>query len=185
MDTDFKIKDFAISTQKKFASKLAQNAIIRNSLVDDSTTEIFNLINKIIKLYINDKKKSEKTMRDIIKIIVKLGVLQHNDRLETRLVTQVNSKLRHVVLTMISFHEVQFTFDKKLAVEKMKTVQSTIHLLLKSGKVKEKTHGRLDNIMELLADGDFLHALYHDPKFESYKTNLAGLLNKAVEEGRI
>lgn len=85
-DSEFTIKDFAISTQKKFAQKLATNAVIRNSLIDDSITEIFNLINKIIKLYLNDKKKAEKIMKDVIKIIVKLGVLQHNNRLDQKLV---------------------------------------------------------------------------------------------------
>ena len=85
-DSEFTIKDFAISTQKKFAQKLATNAVIRNSLIDDSITEIFNLINKIIKLYLNDKKKAEKVMKDVIKIIVKLGVLQHNNRLDQKLV---------------------------------------------------------------------------------------------------
>lgn len=184
-NAEFKIKDFAISTQKKFAQKLATNAVIRNSLVDDSITEIFNLINKIIRLYLNDKKKSEKVMKDIIKIIVKLGVLQHNNRLDQKLVGLANSKLRHAVLTMISFHEVEFTFDKKLAVMKMTTVKETISSLLTNGQVKEKTHARLANVMQTLGDPDFLHALYHNSKFSDLKAKLADLLNKAVDQGRI
>jgi len=184
-DSEFTIKDFAISTQKKFAQKLATNAVIRNSLIDDSITEIFNLINKIIKLYLNDKKKAEKVMKDVIKIIVKLGVLQHNNRLDQKMVRDANAHLRHAVLTMISFHEVEFTFERTLAVHKMKTVKDVITSLLKNGQVTEKTHGRLNNVMSVLGESDFLYALYHEEKFKPLVSELARLLNDAIEQGKI
>ena len=169
---DFAISEFALSTQKKFASKLATNAAIRNRLIDNETQALFKVIHQIFKIYralnnrvfgfrlfrfplnitpnaflhFGDKKKAEKLMRDVIKIVVKLGVLQRADRLNKTILASASKKIRNSVMTFISFHEVQFSFDKKLAVDKMSELSKTIHELLSSASVKDKTHARLDNI---------------------------------------
>lgn len=187
MAEDFAVSDFALSTQKKFAAKLATNATIRNRLIDDETAALFKVIHNIFKLaYNNDKKKSEKLMRDVIKIVVKLGVLQRADRLDKSLLAGASKKIRMCVMTFISFHEVEFSFDKKLGVEKMQAMNSTIHELLTSGKVKEKTHNRLDNIASLLCNGDFLQEFYSSQdKYKATREELSELLNKALETGKI
>jgi len=150
MAEDFAISDFALSTQKKFATKLATTSAIRNRLIDDETQALFKVIHQIFKIYCSgDKKKAEKIMRDVIKIVVKLGVLQRADRLDKTILANASKKIRNSVMTFISFHEVEFSFDKKLAVDKMSELSKTIHELLSSAKVKDKTHGRLDNIAEV------------------------------------
>ena len=86
---------------------------------------------------------------------------------------------------MISFHEVEFTFERTLAVHKMKTVKDVITSLLNNGQVTEKTHGRLSNVMSVLGESDFLYALYHEDKFKPLVAELANLLNSAIEQGKI
>jgi len=182
---DFAISEFALSTQKKFASKLATNAAIRNRLIDDETQALFKCIHQIFKIYFGDKKKAEKLMRDVIKIVVKLGVLQRADRLNKNILASASKKIRNSVMTFISFHEVQFSFDKKLAVDKMSELNKTMHELLSSASVKDKTHARLDNIAGPLCDGEFLHEFYQTEKYEAQRKLLSTLLNKALETGKI
>jgi len=184
-DGDFAISDFALSTQKKFASKLATTSAIRNRLIDDETQSLFKVIHSIFKIYFGDKKRAEKVMRDVIKIVVKLGVLQRAERLDKSLLATASKKIRNSVMTFISFYEVQFSFDKKLAMDKMTELSKTIHELLSSASVKDKTHGRLDNIAQVLCDGDFLHDFYQTEKYEAQRNELSSLLNKALETGKI
>ena len=152
---DFAISDFALSTQKKFASKLATTSAIRNRLIDDETQALFKVIHQIFKIYFGDKKKAEKLMRDVIKIVVKLGVLQRAERLNKTILAAASKKIRNSVMTFISFHEVEFSFDKKLAVDKMSELVKMIHDLLSSASVKDKTHGRLDNIAAVKSGSKF------------------------------
>jgi len=187
MSEDFVISDFALSTQKKFASKLATNATIRNRLIDDETSALFKAFHNIFKMYYGgDKKKAEKMMRDVIKIVVKLGVLQRADRLDKNLLAETSKKIRMVVMTFISFHEVEFSFDSTLATDKMKGLTQMLHALLSSAKVKDKTHGRVDNIATVVCSSEFLQEFYTTgSKFAKAREDVTKLLNTALETGRI
>ena len=88
-------------------------------------------------------------------------------------------------MTLISFSEVEFSFDKTLAVNKMADLKLVLNQLLKSGKVTDKTHGRLDNIFNVLGDGEFLQDFYQVEKYESLRGKLTEHLNYAVEHKRI
>ena len=59
-DEAFTITDFALSTQKKFATKLASTGAIRNKLIDEESEKLFKTIHQIYKIHFNDKKLSEK-----------------------------------------------------------------------------------------------------------------------------
>jgi len=185
-DEAFTITDFALSTQKKFATKLASTGAIRNKLIDEESEKLFKTIHQIYKIHFNDKKLSEKLMKDTVKIIVKLGVLERAGKLEKATSFKANQILKNVVMTLISFFEVEFSFDKSLADKKMSELKDVLHELLKSGKVKDKTHGRLDNIFSVIGNPDFLHEFYvNDPKYSELKSKLTDHLNYAIEHKRL
>lgn len=185
-DDAFTITDFALSTQKKFATKLASTGAIRNRLIDEESEKLFKTIHAIYKMYYNDKKQSEKLMKDTVKIIVKLGVLERAGKLDKSTSSRANQILKNVVMTLISFSEVEFSFDKNLADKKMGELKSILHDLLKSGKVKEKTHGRLDNIFSVLGNADFLYEFYvNDAKYKDLQTRLTEHLNYTIEHKRL
>lgn len=185
--TSFKFKDLALSTQKKFATKIASTDAIRNKLIDDESERLFQTIDEIFKLHCgDDKKRAEKLMKDSVKIIVKLGVLERANKLDKQLSYKTSTTLKNVVMTLISFSEVDFSFDKNLAESRMKNLRDDIQNLLKSGKVQPKTHGRIDNIFSVLADGEFLHKFYvGDTRYDSLRQRLTNHLNYAVEHKRI
>ena len=58
--SSFMIKDFALSTQKKFATKLASTGAIRNKLIDDESEKLFKTIHQIYRARYEDKKDAEK-----------------------------------------------------------------------------------------------------------------------------
>ena len=65
-----------------------------------------------------NKKESEKTTRNIIKISIKLGMLQRGEKFsleEKDSLIQIQKNLRAVAMTLISFYQVDFVI-KYLAV---------------------------------------------------------------------
>ena len=81
-------------------------------------------------------------LKDTVKIIVKLGVLERAGKLEKTTSFKANQILKNVVMTLISFFEVEFSFDKSLADKKMSELKDVLHELLKSGKVKAGVFSR-------------------------------------------
>lgn len=65
-------------------------------------------------------------MKDSVKIIVKLGVLERANKLDKQLSYKTSTTLKNVVMTLISFSEVDFSFDKNLAESRMKNLRDDI-----------------------------------------------------------
>ena len=62
-----------------------------------------------------DKKESEKTTKNLIKISVKIGMLQRGERFSTEEIAelrQIQLTLRIVVKTLITFYQVEHTYDR-------------------------------------------------------------------------
>lgn len=185
--SDFKIKDIALSTQKKFATKIASTDAIRNRLIDDESEKLFQTVHEIYKIHCgSDKKKAEKLMKDTVKIVVKIGVLERANKLDKQISYKTSTTLKNAVMTLISFAEVQFSFDKSLAEKKMQDLCADLHSLLKSASCQQKTHDRVDNIFSVLGCGEFLNKFYvGDEKYLNLRKRLTDHLNYAVEHKRL
>ncbi len=76
----FNSQSLGLRIQKKIASKMS-NKNMAKIFIDDTTGRILDNLSIIVKEYTNSRSKSEKILNDVIKIIVKVGLLVKNNQL--------------------------------------------------------------------------------------------------------
>ncbi|KAL3998707.1 hypothetical protein ACH3XW_16110 [Acanthocheilonema viteae] len=156
----FSSATIAIRAQKKILSKI----ISRNNVklfVDDTTIRLFDHLYQILKTAYN-KTIAEKVVKNIIKLIVKLGVVMRNEQLtmeQQNQLAKIQRQMRQLCLTVISFGKVAFSYDyaylNALLKETYRRLLPLIEQIL-SGKSKQ----RLDMIFEHLCKNSVLDSLF-------------------------
>lgn len=163
MTDDIKSKDLAMQVQKKILGKMASKNFSK-MLIDERTNEILDELYKVLKDYKN-KKTAAKLIKDLMKIMIKIGVLQRNERFsadEMKFAEKLHNKTRYAALTIVSFHEVDFTFDKYVLSKQITEGRTLLHQLV-TGHLKNKSKERINAIFDLLSDIDFLDKLFQKP----------------------
>ncbi|CAG9536057.1 unnamed protein product [Cercopithifilaria johnstoni] len=150
----------AIRAQKKIFSKI----ISRNNVklfVDDATIRLFDHLYQVLKTTYN-KMIAEKVVKNIIKLIVKLGVVMRNEQLtieQQNQLAKIQRQMHQLCLTVISFGKVAFSYDyaylNALLKETYRRLLPLIEQIL-SGKSKQ----RLDMIFEHLCKDSVLDSLF-------------------------
>uniref|UniRef100_A0AAF5PZB1 Uncharacterized protein n=1 Tax=Wuchereria bancrofti TaxID=6293 RepID=A0AAF5PZB1_WUCBA len=156
----FSSATIAIRAQKKILSKI----ISRNNaklFVDDATIRLFDYLYQILKTAYS-KIIAEKVVKNIIKLIVKLGVILRNEQFtaeQQNQLAKIQRQMRQLCLTVISFGKVAFSYDytylNALLKETYRRLLPLVEQIL-SGKSKQ----RLDMIFEHLCKNSVLDSLF-------------------------
>ena len=186
MGDDMKSTDFALKAQKKILGKMASKSLTK-LLIDEKTGEILDEFCKIRKIQTGNKKESEKLMKNIIKVMIKLGVLQRNEQFtaeELKLVNKLQQKTKTVAMTIVSFCEVDFTFDKFVLSKQVNEGRTILQQLIAS-HLSEKSKTRVNSVFDILGDAEFLEELFEQngklrPSLEKITVNLNGLLDDGI-----
>ena len=183
---NFDSKSLGLRAQKKLAGKLASKKIAKQ-FIDDTTGRILDNVYKAAKEYF-DKKTAEKAIKHLIKTVIKIGILYRNDQFnseEIQLAESFKKKFRTLAMTLISFYEVDFTFDKNYLVTNLLECSSMLKKLIER-HLTDKSQARIDNVFNVLADGDFLEALFHSGgKYSELLRKITTDLNKLLEDNVI
>lgn len=78
--------------------------------IDETTSEILDELYHVSKEYSKNKTESQKVIKNLIKIAVKIGVLFRNNRFSTeelKTAQEFKKKLHQGAMTAISFYEVR------------------------------------------------------------------------------
>lgn len=183
----FNSKSLALQAQKKILSKMATMAVA-NLLTDDTSSEILDELYKASREYTKSKKEAHKIIKDVIKIALKIGILYRNhqfspDEMET--VERFKKKMNQAAMTVVSFYEVEYTFDRGILSELLLECRDLLHELVEH-HLTMRSHGRIDHVFNHFADVDFLTELYGPS--EEYRFNLRKIcdgLNKLLDEGTL
>ena len=186
-DDNIKSKDYALEVQKKVLSKMASKRVTK-LLIDEKTSEILDEGHKILKGYMNSKKDASKLLKNLVKIIIKIAVLNRNDQFsekEVQLMRKMHTKLKTTILTLVSFYEVDFTFDQFVLSKHINELRSQMHELV-AVHLKDKSKGRINNVFDTLGDHEFLTAIF-DKSGPHYKhlEVIAKLFKDLIEEGNL
>ncbi|VDK77168.1 unnamed protein product [Litomosoides sigmodontis] len=156
----FSSATIAVRAQKKILSKL----ISRNNVklfVDDATIRLLDHLYQILKT-VHNKIIAEKVVKNIIKLVVKLGVVMRNEQLTTEQQNQlvkIQRQMRQLCLTVISFGKVAFSYDYAYLNALLKeTYRRLLPLIEQILSVKSKQ--RLDMIFEHLCKDLVLDSLF-------------------------
>ena len=142
----------------------------------------------IIILQTSNKKESEKTTQNIIKISIKIGLLLRGDKFspEEREVLVKSQKILHTVaMTLVSFFEVDHTYDRNFLVTNLTELESLLKSLI-TKHLTEKSVSRVEQIFGVVKTPDFLDNIYVPKKNKEMRdqmTLLVGDIHKCLQSG--
>ncbi|KAL6730581.1 hypothetical protein Aduo_001544 [Ancylostoma duodenale] len=159
-DSDFSAASLSIKAQKKIASKLSTRKTTKLFL-NEAVVRVFDGFYNILRTYYN-KKDSEKVVKNIIKLAVKMTLLSRNDMLSEADVVRlmkVQKQLHSLTLTIISFVQVRYSFERSHLIDLLKNMQGSLAPLV-SLKLSDKSTRRLEHIIIHLTKVEFLDSLF-------------------------
>ncbi|KAM9369017.1 LOW QUALITY PROTEIN: tumor necrosis factor alpha-induced protein 8-like protein 1 [Phaethornis superciliosus] len=186
MDT-FSTKNLALQAQKKLLSKMATKTIA-NVFIDDTSSEILDELYRATKEYTHNRKEAQKIIKNLIKIVMKLGVLYRNGQFspeELLVMERFRKKVHTLAMTAVSFHQIDFTFDRRVMSGVVMECRDLLHQAV-NGHLTAKSHSRINHVFNHFGDYEFLSALYGPS--EPYCTHLKRIcegVNKMLEENNI
>ncbi|XP_069584851.1 tumor necrosis factor alpha-induced protein 8-like protein 2 [Ranitomeya imitator] len=183
----FSSKDLALQAQKKILSRMASKSMV-NMFIDETSGEVLDELYRVSKEYTKNKAESQKVIKNLIKIAVKIGVLYRHNRFspeELVLAEDFKNKLHNGAMTAISFYEVEFTYEKEV-LPGILTECKNLLLRLVDKHLTPKSHGRIQHVFNHFANKEMLSELY-DPN-GSMKPHLQKIcqgMNKLIDDGKL
>ncbi|CAL8395955.1 unnamed protein product [Boreogadus saida] len=183
----FSTKSLALQAQKKLMSKMATKSVA-NLFIDDTSSEVLDELYRVTKEYTRNRKEAQKVIKNLIKMVVKLGVLYRNNQFngeELMLVESFRKKVHTLAMTTVSFHQVEFTFDRRVMGAILNECRDLLHRAIQR-HLTAKSHGRVNHVFNHFADGEFLAALYGpSPVYRAHLQRICDGVNKMLDEGNL
>ena len=114
-NTTLNSHSLALRVQKNIASKMSSKTVAK-VFIDETTGRLLDNLYKLAKEHSKSKKEAEKLLKNIIKIIIKIGILYKNDQFnneELKICDDFRNKFHFLTKSALSFYEVDYTFDKQ------------------------------------------------------------------------
>nr|CAB3267137.1 tumor necrosis factor alpha-induced protein 8-like [Phallusia mammillata] len=185
MGDEVKSKDFGLKAQKKILGKMASKSLTKK-IIDEKTYDILDEFYKVRRQQTGNKKDAEKMLHNIIKVMIKVGVLEKNDRFsadEVKLAHKLQQKTKMAAMTIVSFYEVEFSFDKYVLSTQINEGRTILQQLVEN-HLTSKSKDRINSVFDILGDTEFLELLF-EPN-GNYKDSLAKIairLNELLDDG--
>lgn len=110
----FSTKSLALQAQKKLMSKMATKSVA-NLFIDDTSSEVLDELYRVTKEYTRNRKEAQKIIKNLIKMVVKLGVLYRNNQFSGEELVLVESfrliMLYDYIMAVESINRVIMFFD--------------------------------------------------------------------------
>lgn len=183
----FNSKNLAVQAQKKILGKMVSKSIA-TTLIDDTSSEVLDELYRVTREYTQNKKEAEKIIKNLIKTVIKLAILYRNNQFnqdELALMEKFKKKVHQLAMTVVSFHQVDYTFDRNVLSRLLNECREMLHQIIQR-HLTAKSHGRVNNVFDHFSDCDFLAALYNP--FGNFKPHLQKLcdgINKMLDEENI
>jgi len=184
--TEFKASAVAFEVQKSFANKFFSNKTVAKTLIDETSSHLLDNLYLLLYVFTKNKKESEKTTRNIIKISIKLGMLLRGEKLsseEKQNLVKIQKNLRTVAMTLISFYEVDHTYDRTFVIKYLTELETLLKNLI-INHLTDKSVARVEQIFGVVKTPDFLDSVYVPKKNVEMRDIMGKVvidLNKCIE----
>ncbi|XP_047347369.1 tumor necrosis factor alpha-induced protein 8-like protein isoform X1 [Vespa velutina] len=191
--TGSRARDLGLRAQKKLLGRVVSTGAGRSLLIDDATTSLLDNLYKLMERATKnnpslDKKQPEKVLKNIVKLSIKVGLLQRNQQLgptdDAKLV-EIRTALRAVAMAVVSFYELEFSFDKAYLTRSLERCRSAIQGLIKP-HLTDKSQDRCDQVFDFLRNPEFLDSVFRqDSEHRPILGMLVSDINKALDAGHL
>lgn len=129
--------------------------------------------------------------REILKTAVSIftrlrcsGQTQKLDRLSSPRLSH-RKKVHTLAMTAVSFHQIEFTFDRRVMSAILNDCRELLHQAIKR-HLTAKSHSRVNHVFNHFADCDFLAALYGPSEiYHAHLQKICNGVNKMLDEGSL
>eukprot|EP01137_Pigoraptor_chileana_P005637 Opistho-2@48974 len=179
----FSAKSIGQAEQKKRFTKAASSRFPKN-VVDDHVGEMLDAMYALVLKHTNnDTKEAKELTEDAAKMIVKIAALHLTDALsagESKDLSTLRSKLRSAMLTMASFHEVAYTYDREILLHFIEDAAKIAPEIV-AKHLTPKSIERVKHAFGFFARGELLDKLFTDG-YKAERTRLCEAINKVIED---
>ncbi|TRZ03318.1 hypothetical protein DNTS_027483 [Danionella cerebrum] len=183
----FSTKNLALQAQKKLMSKMATKSVA-NLFIDDTSSEVLDELYRVTKEYTRNRKEAQKIIKNLIKMVVKLGVLYRNNQFnneELVLVERFRKKVHTLAMTAVSFYQIDFTFDRRVLSNLLNDCRELLHQAI-NRHLTAKSHGRINHVFNHFSDCEFLATLYGPSEvYRSHLQKICDGVNKMLDDGNL
>lgn len=182
--TPVNAQSLALRVQKKIASKMS-NKNVAKIFIDDTTGRILDNLYKLVKEYSQSKKLAESILNDIIKVIVKIGILVKNEQLtveELKICNNFRQTFHLFAKSALSFYEIEYTLDQKYLHDLLIDCKGQMHSIVRQ-HLTEKSKNRIDNVFNFFSDIKFLEDIFKNSKYSNTMRTIVDDSRKLVDEG--
>lgn len=180
-------QSLALRLQKNLASKMSTKSVAK-IFIDEPTGRILDNLHRLVKEFTKNKKQAETILNNIIKIIIKVGLLYKNEQLtdeELKLCDNFRQKFHSFVKAALSFYEIDFTFDSKFLHDLLVDCESLIQTIVKE-HLTDKSKTRIETVFTFFADEAFLAFIFKGtPSSKLIMKSIVDDTRKLVEEGSL
>ena len=173
----------AMSAEKKMAGKLATKSTVRSVALDDDTLLFIDELGEFM-IAASGKEQASKVKKDLIKIVVKIGLLAKNEVLtkeDIDAIQQLRKKIISIVNSMITFDETPFTFEAEFLQQHFRECQKILVQVV-SKHLTEKSVARANNVFDYFSSPEPLTKLFCDKSFDEIRKNLIVSLKKITDK---
>ncbi|XP_058983016.1 tumor necrosis factor alpha-induced protein 8-like protein isoform X3 [Musca domestica] len=186
-DGIFRSRDIGLRAQKKILSRMATKNIAK-TFIDGSTASLLDNLYRLCKLHTNNKTKAEKIIKNIIKIVIKIGVLHRNNQFSDDELSQIQTfkkKFQNTQLSIISFYEVDYSFDLPYLQKSITESRESLKLVV-NRHLTEKSLLRIDEVFDFFVDAHLLDTAFKpDSPYREVMGKIVADINTAMETGDI
>ncbi|XP_014783513.1 tumor necrosis factor alpha-induced protein 8 [Octopus bimaculoides] len=183
----FDSRGLGLRVQKKLLGKMS-NKKIAKIFVDETLAQVLDNMCRILKDYSSNKKEVEKILKYIIKTIVKIGILFRNDQFNQAELTKIEvfkQKFNNLAMTIISFCEVDFTYDRIFLQKNLEECRSLIQEIV-NRHLTDKSKTRIDTVFRYFSDTDLLDELFSSSsKYKDQLNLIVADMHKMIDEGNL
>ncbi|XP_041980401.1 tumor necrosis factor alpha-induced protein 8-like protein [Aricia agestis] len=176
-------RDISLRAQKKFLSRVGGAASARALVLDEHTAKLLDQFLTVLRERV-ERREAERLVKHVIKAAVKLGVLRRHNQLspaDERALAAFRSKFHTVLMAVISFCEVEFSYDRVFLQDALRESHQSLKSVVER-HLSEKSVSRLAGVFNLASRGELLDSLFAGQVDEDV-LKLTRMLRKELDRG--
>jgi len=185
-DANFSSHSVAVRIQKKLLGKLASRNTAKH-FISETTSRLLDNIYRILKEFYS-KKEAEKVIKYVIKTVIKIGVLlkgEHFSMEQQRQLDEFVKKFRQLILTVTSFVQVDFSYDRLFLKKQMDESQAIVLDIIRP-HLTEKSAQRVNKVFSNFGREDFLDAVFRPQSiYGDLRRQIGTDLSSLIETGEL
>lgn len=186
MSEGFRARDIGLRAQKKILGRMASNKSVAKVFIDETTGSLLDNVYRLAKAYTGNRKEAEKLVKNIIKLVVKLGVLYRNGQFsneELHHAERFKQRFHSTAMAVVSFYEVDFSYDRMYLLTALAEARTALGLLV-GRHLTDKSLTRIDSIFNFFGDPQFLDTVFRrDSELRPELGRVVEDMNRAMDEG--